>query len=599
MQTSEEFQQLTPRFTDPAQTDYEAIRPIFLFGESVAERSRQTGIPRRTLGDKAQRFLEEGMWGLVKQYVRNPRESLDPYPEAIAAHILYLKHLYPPIHYREIVRILERTQGYKTNHHSVKRFLERHALPSQLTLPLDVPAAPRTPEEAYQTRLTIVRLYFQGWNKKSIAGLLHFSHSQVGRIIATFEREGFAGLEDKRTRPATHPANQLTLPFLKEVLDLQKEYPRAGRFRVHGLLSQQKGEQTPSEATVARAMALNRDFHDAPPPWVSERWTPDDQADEPKHLPYRPQHRQQLWFMDIRYLVQLDGEWIYSLCILEGYSRKILAGMASEYQDLLAVLQILKAALGEYGCPEAIVTDNGQVFQAHDYRQILAALEIEPKPIESGKPWQNIIEPNFKVQLRLADHHFEQATSFEEIQQRHAQFIQTFNATPHWAHQARTDGRHTPEAVLDWVRGRLVEPELLHQLFRQVQWVRTVNRFGFVSIQRFYLYAERGLARQRVAIWLYQGHLQIEHQQQLLAQYHYESGRQRQQLRTVSQPTLYQTPFASPQLELLELDDEQWQKIRPRPSYARRKRLLPQVEQLSWRLALWLIAYPLLGGWRA
>ncbi len=43
--------------------------------------------------------------------------------------ILYLKQLYPPIHYREIVRIVARKFGYKTNHHTVKGFLTRHLGP--------------------------------------------------------------------------------------------------------------------------------------------------------------------------------------------------------------------------------------------------------------------------------------------------------------------------------------------------------------------------------------------------------------------------------------------------------------------------------------
>ena len=47
----------------------------------------------------------------------------------------------------------------------------------------------------------------------------------------------------------------------------------------------------------------------------------------------------------MRYLVQLEGSWVYSICIIEGYSRKIVAGMASPHQDLTAILQILFAAL--------------------------------------------------------------------------------------------------------------------------------------------------------------------------------------------------------------------------------------------------------------
>jgi hypothetical protein len=56
-----------------------------------------------------------------------------------------------------------------------------------------------------------------------------------------------------------------------------------------------------------------------------------------------------------------DDHWAYSLCIFEGYSRKILAGMATAYQDTVAVLQLLSAALAEYGKPEGLVSDNGSV----------------------------------------------------------------------------------------------------------------------------------------------------------------------------------------------------------------------------------------------
>jgi transposase InsO family protein len=132
-----------------------------------------------------------------------------------------------------------------------------------------------------------------------------------------------------------------------------------------------------------------------------------------------------MWFTDIRYLVKLGGSWVYSICVMEGYSRKMLAGMVCEHQDLTAVLQILYVALAEYGCPEAIVSDNGSVFTAGAYLSILKALEIEALHIEKGKPWQNLIEAQFKVQLRLADFKFEQAQTLEAIQNEHAAFIDT------------------------------------------------------------------------------------------------------------------------------------------------------------------------------
>ena len=184
--------------------------------------------------------------------------------------------------------------------------IKRFALPVQLELNL---LAFAEFADAYQARWTVVRMWYEGWNKQRIAGCLQMARSHVYAIIAAFERDGFEGLEDQRTRPSPHPDDQWTLPFRKEVLDLQQEYPRAGRLRLPGLLEQQYGPALPSESTVGRAMALNRRVHGAPGPGQSAQ---DEQeaALEPRHLPYRPHYRHHLWFVDIRYLVKIEGRWV-------------------------------------------------------------------------------------------------------------------------------------------------------------------------------------------------------------------------------------------------------------------------------------------------
>ena len=101
----------------------------------------------------------------------------------------------------------------------------------------------------------------------------------------------------------------------------------------------------------------------------------------------------------------------------------------------------------------------------------------------------------------------------DAIQTEHAKFIETFNTTSHWAHQDREEGLRTPVDVLAWVHGRVVEPDRLRQVLRYVQLERLVDRRSYISVQRFYIYAERGLARQRVSVWLYEGRLHIEYQQ--------------------------------------------------------------------------------------
>jgi transposase InsO family protein len=265
-------------------------------------------------------------------------------------------------------------------------------------------------------------------------------------------------------------------------------------------------------------------------------------------------------------------QWVYSLCVIEGFSRQILAGMASPYQDVVAVLQLLSAALSAYGRPEGIVSDNGSVFTSDAYEGLLATLGIEICHIEKGKPWQNLLEAQFKIERRLADAQIERAVNLAEIQERHAAFVETFNTTPHWAHRDRADGLRTPEETLGWVHGRELEPDALLRALRQLQVERTVNRAGYVSVQRFYLYAERGLARQRVSVWLYDGRLHVAYQQALLAQYTYHAERHGRGIRAVDPyPQLYRTAYASPQLELWELDDAQWRKVFERQPYQRRR----------------------------
>jgi hypothetical protein len=192
------------------------------------------------------------------------------------------------------VRIIGKKFGYKTNHGKVKRFLDKNPITIQLELKLE---HFHDFADAYVARWTVVRMFYEGWNKKSIADLLKLSRRHVTNIIQAFEKDGFAGLEDKRTRPANHPDNQLTLPLMEKVFRAQLEYPAAGRFRLHGVLEQQMGEDTPSEGTVGRALQHNRLWRGAPNPLKTNRET---EPKEPAELPYQPRYAHQYWFIDIR-----------------------------------------------------------------------------------------------------------------------------------------------------------------------------------------------------------------------------------------------------------------------------------------------------------
>ena len=57
----DDFEQLKVSFIDPIQHDYEAIRPVVLGADTLRVGSHQVQIDRTVLGDKARRFLAQGV----------------------------------------------------------------------------------------------------------------------------------------------------------------------------------------------------------------------------------------------------------------------------------------------------------------------------------------------------------------------------------------------------------------------------------------------------------------------------------------------------------------------------------------------------------
>lgn len=63
---TDDWEGLLALFEWPEQESYEEIRPLVLFGSSVAERACETGSSPRTLYRRIDRFEQEGMEGLFE-----------------------------------------------------------------------------------------------------------------------------------------------------------------------------------------------------------------------------------------------------------------------------------------------------------------------------------------------------------------------------------------------------------------------------------------------------------------------------------------------------------------------------------------------------
>jgi putative transposase len=289
-------------------------------------------------------------------------------------------------------------------------------------------------------------------------------------------------------------------------------------------------------------------------------------------MPFKAERRHQYWSADIRYVDHgLGGFKVYSITILDNYSRAIVASGLSRAQDLGAFLMVFFMAIQQHGAPEGLVTDGGSVFRAKHLPTVLDRLGVVKHEIARRQAWQNYVEANFGIQRRLADWDFARAGSWPELLAVHDHWVTDHNFQDHYGHRDRPAGRRSPAAVLHRVCGRLFEPEELHRIFYSTRFGRVLDRAGYARFRRWRVYAERGLGGAPVAVWLYAEHLALVYRDEPLAQYRVAYQPDQRRLKAVTPEHLFETPHRSPQVPLWIEGEDGWLPVLRLPAYAPRR----------------------------
>ncbi len=131
---------------------------------------------------------------------------------------------------------------------------------------------------------------------------------------------------------------------------------------------------------------------------------------------------------------------------------------------------------------------------------------------------------------------------------------------------------HSPAQVIGWHKGTMVPEETLNRILFATRYTRHLDRHGFIRFQDWRLYGERGLAHQKVSVWVYEGTLKLEYQVVTLSKYRVELHDDHKHIKDVSNPRLAETVFRSPQLTLFDLGPDEWLLYWKAPSYALRRR---------------------------
>ena len=495
MDSTAKFAQLQLHFVDQTQWRYEVIRPLVLFADRTAtQRARETATHPDTVRALHRRFRQPGLLGLLPSDVEVVRHGrTGTVPDGVRAEVDRLKALYHGLHYRELARIVFCKCAYPLDDKTAKLLWHQSPVPLQQQLEL---WTYHTHPDRYQARLQVVKLYYQGWDKLSISRFLQVSRPTVDTWIARFEAEHFAGLTDKKRGPKT-PPRKVWLPRMVQVYHLQKAHPDAGEFRLWSLLAQ----PDISARTVGRIMALNKLVYDDIPHVATPGPKPTPQP-HPSKAPYRHEY----WFIDGRQMdFALDGVKWWSILILEGYSRTILAGAMAPTEATWAALMVLYTACLRYGAPTFLVSDSGGAYTSEAFEAVCKRLEIDHKTIVStqGQSYLNWIETHFNIQRRLYDYQLSLASSPSDLEQRHQAFIQLSNTTAPQGLLVDQRLPPIPVEVLGTAQGRPYTPEVLAEKFAHALFPRTTNRYGCVTLHSYHFYVESGVPHTQVLLWVY------------------------------------------------------------------------------------------------
>jgi transposase InsO family protein len=569
--------QLQLHFVDHVQRRYEVIRPLVLLGDrTAAQRAEETQMHPETVRDLTRRFRQHGMLGLFPAHtgLLSPSRGKQG-PEAVVEELTRLKALYHGFRYRELARILLCKLEYRIDAKTVKRLWQHRSVPVQGELPFGDyhHQATRT-----QARLQVIKLYYQGWNKLSISRVLHVSRPTIDRWIQRFEAEHLAGLDDKSSSPQT-TTRKAWFPLMIAIYHLQKRHPDAGRFRIWSLLA----NTTIAERTVGRVMALNKQVYDDIPHVA--RLQP---KKPPGPHPYKASQPHQYWFIDGRMMdFAFDGVKWWSLLILDGYSRTILAGALAPSEASWATLMVLYTACARYGAPQTLISDSGGAYIAKEFEAVCTRLEIEHPTIVStqGESYMNLMETHFNIQRRLYDYQFSLSQNPGELEQAHQAFIQTYNTTAHQGLLKDGFDPPIPSVVLAEAQGRMYSQEELVRKFSHALFPRTTNRYGCVTLHSYHFYVEQGLPKTQVLLWVYGEQLRAMLDNVVLAEYHCRYDWRDHKVSDVRDGVFYPTPFAAIQGALIPLNAQE-AIVLYRPKSRIRQPRLPGPAQQLWLFEL-------------
>jgi transposase InsO family protein len=203
-------------------------------------------------------------------------------------------------------------------------------------------------EQRYQAVLAVIS---DGLSVSQVASKFGVSRQTLHSWLGRYEAEGLEGLIDRSHRPASCP-HQMPARVEAALLELRRSRPYWGPRRLVFELAKRKVSPVPSESAAYRALVRAQMIDPNLRDRRSRKWKRWERA-----VPM------ELWQMDVVGGFPIaDGTSAKVLTGIDDHSRMCICARVMTRERTRAVCDGLRAALGTYGAPEQILTDNGKVF---------------------------------------------------------------------------------------------------------------------------------------------------------------------------------------------------------------------------------------------
>jgi transposase InsO family protein len=203
-------------------------------------------------------------------------------------------------------------------------------------------------EQRYQAVLAVIS---DGLSVSQAAQKFGVSRQTLHSWLARYEQAGLEGLIDRSHRPARCP-HQMPAQVEAVVLELRRSRPYWGPRRLVFELGKRGVVPVPSESAVYRALVRAAMIDPSARDRRSRKWKRWERG-----------AAMELWQMDVVGGFPLaDGTSVKALTGIDDHSRMCVCAHLMVRERTRAVCDGLRAALGTYGAPEQILTDNGKVF---------------------------------------------------------------------------------------------------------------------------------------------------------------------------------------------------------------------------------------------